>query len=217
MSKIEINHVISLGSFCHTAYFIKSNNLRTAAYPFDWIYSTPKIIIDCIRTQFKNFLNKDLYINNSTKPDNSAGHALYGNKMFYHKNPRNQIDYEYYVRCINKFNDILKKTNSKLFIIIQYLKSYNLSEIVKLDNELYGITNNYKLLVINIDTNKKISINEKIVYDRKRIMVINFPAEKSKGSAFENDEDNKKINQLVFSLFEFKLIESIEKDNKLYN
>ena len=32
-------YVISLGAKCHTAAFLKRNNLKKASYPFDWIFS----------------------------------------------------------------------------------------------------------------------------------------------------------------------------------
>ena len=33
--------------------------VKKESYPFDWIFSTPDIIIDCINTNFAHFLNKE--------------------------------------------------------------------------------------------------------------------------------------------------------------
>ena len=55
---MEIKYVCSLGSLCHSAQILKNNNLKRCSYPFDWIFSSPNMVIDCISDDFKKFLDK---------------------------------------------------------------------------------------------------------------------------------------------------------------
>jgi hypothetical protein len=45
---------ISLGPNCQTSGSIKT----TGYYPFDWIISNLDIVLDCIQTDFKDYLDK---------------------------------------------------------------------------------------------------------------------------------------------------------------
>jgi hypothetical protein len=55
---MEINYVCSLGSFCHTAFHLDNYKMRNCAYPFDYILSSPEMVIDCLIDDFKVFLDK---------------------------------------------------------------------------------------------------------------------------------------------------------------
>ena len=102
---MNIYHVCSLGTLCHTSTLLKNNNLKKCSYPFDWIFSNYNIVIDCLKTDFKIFLDKSYYIDIS---HNKCGHSYYGNQMFNHRNPLINInDYEYYNRCVDRFNKLL--------------------------------------------------------------------------------------------------------------
>jgi hypothetical protein len=43
-----INYICSLGTLCHSASLIKQMNMKKCSSPFDWIFSNPNMIIDCI-------------------------------------------------------------------------------------------------------------------------------------------------------------------------
>lgn len=57
------DQIVSLGYRCSSAGIIKSLGLKTESYPFDWLVSRLPIIEDCIKTEFKEFLNPDNYGN----------------------------------------------------------------------------------------------------------------------------------------------------------
>lgn len=116
VKKIEINHVISLGSSCHTAFFMKENKLKFYSLPFDWIFSGPMIVKNIIDDDFINFLDATKYTSFNNDP-NRCGHTDYGKRFFNHKNPMNEHDYQYYVRTVERFKIILATTGVKLFII----------------------------------------------------------------------------------------------------
>jgi hypothetical protein len=56
--KEKFDIAISFGGCCQTVYQLKKNNLRTEAYPFDWITTTIPTIHNLLATDFKNWLNK---------------------------------------------------------------------------------------------------------------------------------------------------------------
>jgi hypothetical protein len=62
---------ISIGPNCSAADILKSNNLRTEAYPFDYIFSSLEMVKHCINDKFNIFLDKKYYTygicNNSTR------------------------------------------------------------------------------------------------------------------------------------------------------
>lgn len=113
---IQINEVCSFGSLCHSASFLKRNDLKKVSYPFDWIFSNMNIIKDCLNNNFSVFMNKEYFIEKTEKY--KCGHKKYHPDMFNHCNPINDEDYHYYERCIVRFNQFLQSDNNKLFLMM---------------------------------------------------------------------------------------------------
>lgn len=67
---------ISIGPWCTTAEALKEAHLRDASYPFDWLFSCPYIVADCIENNFNRFLDKTYYIPNVH--NNNTDHSIYG-------------------------------------------------------------------------------------------------------------------------------------------
>ncbi|GEP05732.1 DUF1796 family putative cysteine peptidase [Methylobacterium oxalidis] len=55
-----VNHV-SLGSHCHAAQVLKTLGLRTWSGPFDWIFTTPGMVRDCLADDFAALLDRSQY------------------------------------------------------------------------------------------------------------------------------------------------------------
>jgi hypothetical protein len=186
----EINYVCSLGSTCHIASFLKENKFKITSYPFDWIFSNPTNVINCIKDNFKIFLDKSYYINIEEK---ICGHSLYHNKMFFHHNPLiNEEHYNYYTRCINRFNNLLKYPQNKLFIMMITMNKIDneiKNDIINFNNRLDKFPKNYKLLVIfhlpNNSTNYHISTFNKNIH-----FLEFYSLSISNGSRFEDESDN---------------------------
>lgn len=53
-----VNHV-SLGCHCHMAQVLKTLGLRTWSGPFDWIFTTPGMVRDCLADDFAALLDRD--------------------------------------------------------------------------------------------------------------------------------------------------------------
>jgi len=52
-----VNHV-SLGCHCHMAQVLKTQGLRGWSGPFDWIFSTPGMVRDCLADDFASLLDR---------------------------------------------------------------------------------------------------------------------------------------------------------------
>jgi hypothetical protein len=107
--------IISLGQNCNSAWYLKQVELKKASYPFDWIFSSPQIIIDCIDDQFYKFLNKEHIF--STNKGKSAGHKIYHNSLFNHRDALAEDNFLYYKRCTKRFLSILNSQKPIVFIM----------------------------------------------------------------------------------------------------
>ena len=68
---------ISIGPYCSTTDILKENNLRTEAYPFDYIFSSLEIVKHCLNDKFMIFLDKKYYMYGNCKK--STRHSFYCN------------------------------------------------------------------------------------------------------------------------------------------
>jgi hypothetical protein len=156
----EIKNVISLGSHCLTAGILQKYKLKKHSYPFDWIFSSPEVVYDCLCDDFKLFLDKTYHvsitgnrINNS--PEQGAAHkhfeSKYGTKEFFtHRDITLSENFEYYERTVKRFLDVLENDEGKIFIIISRgqhdLKSY----FDKIEGKLNEKTKNFHLIAVQL-------------------------------------------------------------------
>lgn len=107
---------ISLGQNCLVSWYLKSLGLKTNSYPFDWIFSSPHIISDCIEDDFRSFLDKGYYSNRFFS--NFNGHNKYHKKLFNHKRPYSSTsDYDYYQRCVLRFGSAFLSSRPICFVV----------------------------------------------------------------------------------------------------
>jgi hypothetical protein len=107
---------VSLGQNCSSAWYLKEVGLKNASYPFDWIFSSSEIVLDCIDNDFSKYLDKSMIvpINNGQ----SAGHTYYHSNMFHHRNPlKSEEDYNYYGRCCDRFRKIIKSEDHIVYLL----------------------------------------------------------------------------------------------------
>ena len=203
---LEINYTCSLGSLCHSSQILKRNNLKLCSYPFDWIFSNCDNIIHCIEDNFNIFLDKSYYINIS---QSQCGHSKYNNRMFNHHNPLINIDnYNYYVRCVDRFKNLLQKQYHKLFIMI-FVNMNNINEniknnIIDFNNKFSRYTSNYTLLVIFHIPNKQ--QNHHIFTYNDNIHFLELHTLSSSGGVeFGNKNDNIYLDNIINSKYNFNL------------
>jgi len=185
----DIKFVISLGSSCFTSYLLKDVHLKLFSCPFDWIFSSPEMIQDCIDDNFLKFMDKSLYTNYLSN-QSSATHRYYG-KAFLHHDPRNETHSNYFQRCVNRFNKVLLSPMHKLFVIsLVNIPAYcETTDYIVLHNYLKSKTDNFKMLIlVHILTNNK-ELPNIVEFEDYTIKYI-FVEERLCNYKFETDEYN---------------------------
>lgn len=211
-----INYICSLGTLCHTAEWIKQMQMKKCSFPFDWIFSNPNMIIDCIDNDFKIFLDKNFHIPHEIHTDSKkiSGHKVYGGRMFNHHYILEDNTYSYFVRCVNRFRILTKKKENKLFIISFVNRREKISKelennIIDLYKKLESITTNFNLLVVyhrigHNPSSEIVELNEHI-----KIIEI-FTQALSNGIRIQNEVENRFYNNCIFKLYDFKILEDIK-------
>jgi hypothetical protein len=119
-----VAHLASLGSFCLPGNIMRNNGLRRYSLPFDWIFSSPQMLLDCLADDFSVFLDRRYYRSISESRWNpGAEHELYLEKygipaVFAHRDPTRDEDYLYFTRCVARFRELMRSRDTKLFLIM---------------------------------------------------------------------------------------------------
>ena len=223
--KPTVNHVISLGMNCHVSFYLKSKGYKTFSGPFDWTAGSYRTMMSCIYTKFKEFLDRSKYIDhvdeintcneiNKTKEKYKCGHEFYGNNYFHHYNPRVPEQYEYYKRCVNRFNNIPKLKGRTLFIYFSNNESIGYTEIETIRNELqYYLNKTFELCVVRLKhySDSKNPIVKKTIHDD--ITIIDIDGIESTGVRFKNKKDDIMFDKLLHSIYNFNIDKTvIDKD-----
>jgi hypothetical protein len=122
------NHVISLGTVCYASWMIKQLGLKRRSYPFDWIFSSPAMVLDILQDDFRCFLDPVHYRANpvESRPHPSehiAEHlhyrATFGvEHVFSHRDVTTPDNRAYYERCVDRFRSALAAPNPTLLLMI---------------------------------------------------------------------------------------------------
>lgn len=195
--------------------------MKKCSYPFDCIFSNPKMIIDCIDDDFVKFLDRSLHIPN-TKPKyknntkDKSGHKIYGGHIFNHHYILEDKQYGYFVRCVNRFRELTKFNDNKLFIISFVNRKQDITKnLQKQLDDLYTtlqkITNNFDLLVVwhTVGTELKSNvIEDKELNNLKYINITTI--NKSGGIKIKDKKENEFYNRCIFELYDFQIIDNIK-------
>jgi hypothetical protein len=184
--KINLEEIYcSLGAYCITSFLLKSFKLKIESHPFDWQITTIENVIHMIEDNFTELMNK----NNIIEMQNSSSKNIYYfdsvKKLvpdtlmdICHHNLKQKKDYQYFERCIDRFNK-LNKYKSIKFVFINPLYRNNIecdfSKYKKLYNILFNILVNkfndthVKLYIFNIVNKNNETYNEKIINENFKI------------------------------------------------
>ena len=202
----EINYTCSLGSLCHSSKILERTKHKLCSYPFDWIFSNCNNIIHCIEDNFNIFLDKSYYI---TVSQSKCGHSKYHNCMFNHHNPLINIDhYNYYIRCVDRFKNLLQKKEHKLFIMILTNKieivKNDFDYIIDFNNKFSKYTSNYTLLVI-FHIAKKEKNYHIFTYNNNIHFLELHTLSLSNGNNFFDENDNIYLDNIIKSKYNFNI------------
>jgi hypothetical protein len=114
--KFERNFTcISLGENCNSSWYLKETGNKNSSFPFDWLFTSPDIIKDILKHNFETFL--DLSLIYSKRNGKAGGHKKYHSSLFNHKDPLLKVNYEYYKRCISRFQIQMQEKENTVFVI----------------------------------------------------------------------------------------------------
>ena len=206
----EISFVCSLGPQCHSTNIIRRLDLKKESYPFDWIFSNLKNVEHAIKDDFTTFLDATYYTNLdvSSKTQQHSYYFENGSSMFNHHNPLNSKHYDYFVRCINRFNTLTTEKESKLFVFtyinleISVFTSIQ-KKIQEFKKFLDSTVSNYTMLVIlhfvSDSQGHQFNIHDNIDF------VLLSTKSKSNGSEFIDVSDNIYLDQVILSRYTFNI------------
>jgi len=219
---ITISHVCSLGNVCQSSQILKETSLKKESYPFDWIHISPTNIINILEDDFTQFLNKELYVNMYTiqfgkykRIDyKKCEHKIYQNKMFFHHNPKNNDNhYNYFIRCVNRFRQLLKKESNKLFVItFPNLNNEDIenkkNQVIELNNYISTKTSNYYIFVICHIPNQKIFKFTILDIDNIKFVLL-YTKSRTNGIRLGDFKENQILYKLLLDSYSFQ-IEKLE-------
>lgn len=111
----EEREAIGLGQNCNASWYLKDTENKRASYPFDWLFTTPEIVLDMLGDDFEQFLNREQYIPHGL----DAGHERYHETFFGHRNPANSSsDREFLKRCVVRWNDLMQAQKRVVFLTV---------------------------------------------------------------------------------------------------
>lgn len=212
----EITFACSLGPQCHSSNILKRLNIKKESYPFDWIFSNLKNVEHAIKDDFKIFLDTQYYTNIDLE-SKTQKHSYYfenGATMFNHHNPLNKIHYDYFIRCVNRFNTLLTEKENKLFIMTYInleIKSFtNIQKKIQEFNKFFhNHASNYRFLVILHFISSK-QWHEFNIYDNIDFLILSTKS-KSNGLKFMDFEDNIYLDKVILSKYTFNINKLIPK------
>ena len=206
----EFNFACSIGPQCHSTNILRRLDLKKESYPFDWIFSNLKNVEHAIKDDFKIFLDKTYYTNTDVLSKTQRHSYYFENSasMFNHHNPLNKEHYDYFVRCVNRFNTLIIEKEYKLFVLTYInLEISVFSSIQKKIQEFKKffdtIVSNYKILVILhfISDSQGHQFN---IIDNIDFLLLSTKS-KSNGCEFIDFSDNIYLDQVILSRYTFNI------------
>ncbi|VBB19055.1 hypothetical protein YASMINEVIRUS_1587 [Yasminevirus sp. GU-2018] len=109
--QMEKTKYVSIGEFCMPSIIIKDVLLaKQESYPFDWVYSDVRTVINCVKDDFSELSKKLLERKNDVVTEN----LWFG---IAHKNIKKDDDLQYYHRTIDRFRDLLNEHTGKVVFL----------------------------------------------------------------------------------------------------
>lgn len=212
--KILIDHIIPSGCACETANFFKKFDWKICSYPFDWIFSNPKMITDCIEDKFNRFLDlKYIKSLGSTSQHLYYTHLLqHGFPIFNHYDISLRENHDYYKRCVTRFQNTLNEVESAKLFVVWFRNLENLvckkKEIFHLYDVLKMRTTNVNILSINhILSTKEYSYEFDFEHSSGRVCFLDFYAESKIygwSKVFEDSTYDRTLYNIISSIYSLR-------------
>jgi hypothetical protein len=195
----------SLGKLCQSSKILQRIGVKNESYPFDWVHSNLDIIQHCIDDDFKSLMDKSFYFSSTDKATTkSCNHEIYskmcGGVFFRHRDPLSiEDDYNYFVRCVDRFRMLLKSEERKTFI--QFYRGHEEESITKTINfnqNFKKITSNYKIITILHELSNETNHTISNISDDLKIIFLKTKSP-SCGMTFAHEDDNVYLDNVIKS------------------
>ena len=205
---------ISLGSHCYPAWLIERMGLRNAAYPFDWLFSDPRMILDCLRDRCSTLLNP---IYHQKVDAHRSNHTLYGPRfghtsVFNHHDITHPDTAAHFSRAVGRMEEILSSSEDVQLVLMA--PQLRLSDQIfhELVHELTLRNPSNDLVAIRLHGSgdglgmvppegrsnpREVKLTIKI--DNGRLYEFRPQSDMQGGMAFEDESDNSALERLIVS------------------
>jgi hypothetical protein len=147
---------ISLGTHCFTASLLQRWGLRSWSGPFDWLFTSPGMLVHALGDDFATLLERELYRpvpveSRVDGPDvNRVDHAFYRERhgvafVFNHHDVHLDEGHAYLVRCVERLRAQLVAPTHKTFLLFRRAETTRVEEIIALQRALAARTTNFRL------------------------------------------------------------------------
>jgi hypothetical protein len=220
---MEVNYVCSLGSFCFPANYMRTHNLQKCSYPFDYILTGPEVITDCLKDDFKLFLDKSRHerlVNEGNRI--SSNHKLYGkfsngknfiglkvlNETFKHHDITDDDIYASFERKIERFRILLKKDEPKLFLLFAQDEEYDRRRVDELNRVLKEKTSNFQILCISMFNDFNFRYEVEDIDNIKYIKTYTYG--RNLGDKINCEVENELFHQMIQKYYVFNVKDDIK-------
>jgi len=208
-SKRNQHLVVSLGAHGYTAWLLESMGLQQEELPFDWIWSDPGMVSDCIEDDFHSLLSNELLRPLPGHQDDAPhlGHAVYSPRwdrvtIFNRCNPLSVEGRRSYDAAIDRFRSLLDIEERILFVLVATEARATRASIERLSNVLNRRAKRACLLVIRLLPLTSSATPEVSTSSASDILfVYDFSPTSSMraGLSFANSTDNDEMKKLVLA------------------
>jgi hypothetical protein len=208
MEQADSNEVVlSIGSLCQTAWQIQNAGLRKFSGPFDWIFSSPYLVADCLEDDFRTYLDRSSYVRGDSDTQWSPRKYVerFGQRvMFNHHNMMIDDDYNKIRRAVDRFRDVLGSTQSKTFVL---MTPSGLLDHLGFNPALatFGkFTTNYRMLVVGVrdsDSAGEPQLSLRSKSELTEEWLFRPRSSMSNGMQYDNPDDNDDLKNLLIGSF----------------
>ena len=203
------NHV-ALGTFCHAAAGLRDADLRLWSGPFDWIFSTPGLILDCLTDDFTALLDpRQLVSVPASELTNGARrqcrHPAFEARynlpiIFNHHDPASsRADLWRLKRSVARFRAALAGDAPNVFYMLSE-RAWPEEELSRLAVTLAGPRTSNSLAVVTLAATEDlhdVTLVDVAAPGCRRLDVAITSRSRSRGAAFGNAEDDRHLVQAL--------------------
>lgn len=198
---------VSLGTSCRVSWMLKSLGLKRASYPFDWLGTTPEMVIDIIANRFVDFLDNSHFapVYADGLRARQTDHALYRERylrpvIFSHHDLADPESYKYYGRCVRRFKEL--KNCERLVFVMATDYALSPSSITDLQEAAKNLEMSPYFVLIHLNAADKTALTpmaEKTFDCRGGCMFEFFPTSEWAPLTYQNPIDDEALGRLILA------------------